>query len=225
MGWWREQGRAERELRELYGLVGHSPEEAAWFELAEFDRRIRAGRGWPRDDLDRPAVAISEPDGDGWVYADGRSLPQPLHVRFAMINGRPRPVGLKIDNGAEITSETLRAIRLPDILASLTRSWRADGPDLRGVKFKEYETARADWAQQDEALGQLPAVSVEPKRGLPPSDELLRQFARTYIDEVASRAHGAVSRAARTHGVARSTAYRWLDLCRKRGYLQDEGDR
>ncbi|HET9889664.1 MAG TPA: hypothetical protein VFQ42_04110 [Mycobacterium sp.] len=121
-----------------------------------------------------------------WLrHDDGLSMP--IEVRLTQDGyGRWLVTGLRIeaDAGQEVTAQTLRAIKLRDVVAALLKDYEPDVPE---------------------------ACSPEEVR--------LREFARTYLAELARRPHRAVTAAATAHGISRATAHRWVQECRSLGYL------
>ncbi|HSX66386.1 hypothetical protein, partial [Nocardioides sp.] len=142
-----------------------------------------------------------------------------------MQRGRPCIVGIRIDNGLEVTADHLREPKLKEILRAFLGRWRADGPDLVGVKFKYHQDVQEWWLGMRSFLDSSPEVSgavPRAQRGRTPTDETLRDFARRYVAETQKVPHGAITRAARAVPIGRTTAYRWLDMCRERGLIPDE---
>ena len=217
---------AEDLEREFVEWAGFSSAEATAAELVAFLQRspTPGGPSGPAPRLEGQPL-----DGpDGWIRVTGTALSQPVDVRVAMRAGRPRIVGIRVDNDQEVTADFLRQIRVGEILG-VVLSWGELGepPNLAGVKFKEREIVIAEWAAPAIFLQELPAVgpdeTTSAKRGTPPPDSALRNFARTYLQRLAVKPHGAMAAAAREVHIARSTAYRWAELCRERGYLPQEG--
>jgi hypothetical protein len=167
--------------------------------------------------------------GPDWITVlEPSPVGQAVDLRIAMVRGRPRVIGLRMDNGIEITADVLRKIKLGEVLDRLVGEANVrTTPDMTGVKFKEREVVLMDWAQAGIWLMELPHVDTEAaptRRGVPPSDEQLNAFARRYVEEFRKRPRGAITRTADTFPMARSTAYRWLDLCRDRGLIPTEED-
>jgi hypothetical protein len=146
---------------------------------------------------------------DEWVAVFGGGLPSVIDLRIEpKPGGRYAVTGLRIgvadDARGEINSETLRDIRLADILADY------------------YDTFQPE--TEAEILATLAAASVSLKPSPPtgrgrPAAERLQAFAKTYAEKRAGGAHGAMTAAAKAHNISRATADRWVKLSRKYGYL------
>lgn len=145
-----------------------------------------------------------------WDQVEGDDLPMPIEIIVNRApDGRYVFTGLKIGGeGAwqEITSATLRQIKLSEILAA---------------HFDYFEPMRLI----EESL----AESSRPIRppGRRPEDEELRAFARTYLAELGRQPRRAMTAAAKAHNISRATANRWAATCRELGYLpaaREEGE-
>jgi transposase len=126
-------------------------------------------------------------DATEWVVYTGDAAPIPVSVRIIQdAHGRQLVTGLLIDapEGQEISSQTLRSIRLRDVVAKVLE-------------------------------GQEPEVPAAQS----PGEQPYREFARTYLKELARRPHGAMTAAANAHDISRATAHRWVQTCRQLGYL------
>lgn len=140
-----------------------------------------------------------------WEYVEGGDLPMPIEVIVNQApDGRYVFTGLKIGDEAssqEITSATLRQIKLSEILAA---------------HFDRFQPIR-------EVEASLAAISVplRPRGRGPaaPEPETLSLFARTYQIELARQPHRAMTAAAKEHNISRTTANRWAATCRKLGLL------
>jgi hypothetical protein len=133
-------------------------------------------------------------------------------------------IGLLVDNDLEVTADLLRSIRVGALLEQFIGDFQESGPDLSGVRFKYHQIVKEEWQVMDVFLSEarLPADSPPPikaRKGQPPSDEALRRFANVYRHSVATNPRGAITQTAREMHMARSTVYRWIDLCRDRGLL------
>lgn len=167
------------------------------------------------------------PDAEpGWFSASGGNLPQPVRIRVGLVRGRLRVIGVALDNGRPVTSNDLRALRLGDLLEACVEDYDPAGPHLAGEKFKYHESLTQDWTVLDIWLRSAPTVEqvdVTPaRRGSAPSDDQLRQFASVYLEEQRDHPRRAMTLTTRRIPMARSTGYRWADLCRARGYLPRE---
>jgi hypothetical protein len=142
---------------------------------------------------------ISDRAHSDWVVVYGGDLPVAVDVRIERAaDGRHIFTGLRIGMGKreEITAQTLREIRLAEILADY------------------FETFQPDY----EAQLNLAEASF-PLRPRGPGNDALRGFARTYLTELARQPHRAMSAAAKAHNISRATANRWAATCRDLGYL------
>ena len=137
-----------------------------------------------------------------WVRVDGGDLPMPIDIRVDRAqDGRHVFTGIRIggESGTqEITSQTLRQIRLAEILAA---------------HFEHFEPI----FQMEASLAEV-SYPLRP-RGRGPDDQALRDFARTYQIELARQPRRAMSAAAKAHSISRATANRWAAVCRQLGYL------
>lgn len=220
---------------EFRRLMGVEWTDAAVSELEWYLERLRnppspeGANGW--------VLSWGEHElGPDWITVLGSSrVGQAIDLRLGIIRGRPRVIGLRMDNGVEITADVLRKIKLGEVLDVLAREYASGPPqavDLGGVKFKEREAVLQglveEWARVQtlfEGLEHVDSASVPTRRGVPPSDEQLHAFARRFLEEFRSRPRGAITRTASAFPMARSTAYRWLELCRERGLIPVEEDK
>jgi hypothetical protein len=136
-----------------------------------------------------------------WTEVEGGGLPAPVKVIADRApDGRYMITGLTIGDGTmgEITSATLRQIRLSEILA-----------------------AYFDWHEpiwQMETWAAETSVPLRPRSRGPDGGALL-DFARTYLAELGRQPHRAMTAAARAHNISRATANRWAATCREIGLL------
>jgi len=147
-----------------------------------------------------------------WRAVRGGDLPAPVKVRIHRhADGRYAVTGLLIGEESEpqeITSQTLRQIRLSKILAGIFADFDPDSPD------DWPRTAMRVIADVNAGGGH---VAAGPSRG--PGEQRLREFARTYQIELARQPRRAMSAAAKAHSISRATANRWAGMCRQLGYL------
>jgi hypothetical protein len=164
----------------------------------------------------------------GWVKVSGGGLNQSIYARIALKGGRPRVIGLLVDNDLEVTADLLRSIRVGALLEQFIGDFDESGPRLSGVKFKYHQIVKDEWDLMRHFLAEAkPAAADSPppiraRKGQPPSDEALRRFANVYRHSLAANPRGAITQTAREMHMARSTVYRWIDLCRDRGLLEKE---
>jgi hypothetical protein len=139
-----------------------------------------------------------------WDYVEGGDLPMPVWILVKEApDGRHFVAGLMLDDdGQEITSQTLRQIRVSEILAA---------------HFEHFEPVRLMEASLAEAS--------YPLRPRWPDNDALQAFARTYRTELARRPSRAMTTAAEAHNISRATANRWAQMCRDHGYLPAKGDK
>lgn len=107
------------------------------------------------------------------------------------------------DTPSEITSHTLRAIRLREIMSALFWDFNPDAPPP-DIPVMESRAMRA-------TQGGPGRTAV--------TGEMLRAFATTYRAELVRQPQRAMTAAAQAHGISRATANRWTQECRRRGYL------
>jgi hypothetical protein len=132
----------------------------------------------------------------------------------AQADGRHVITGLLIGEefGApEITSVTLRRVRLAEILAAVFADFDPDDTARWGPAESVLTAAVVN------ARAGARVASAGGRRG--PDDQALRDFARTYQIELARQPRRAMSAAAKAHSISIATAHRWAAECRERGYL------
>lgn len=207
---------------EFHAAMGIAATEASEAELRAYLDRPRVDEDTARTDASHHIQTVQQSPGvdrPGWLAVAGGGLSQPLEVKIAIVAGRPRVVALRIDNGREITARTLREIRLGAVIDDWLAGWDPnDPPASSDVDEIEPWIAMDRWVRD---LNDVPDFAGEnrARKGTPPSDEVLRSFARVYLKHFRLRPRGAISRAAQDVPIARSTAYRWLELCRERGFV------
>jgi len=150
-----------------------------------------------------------------WRGVTGGDLPVPVSVRIHRhADGRYVVTGLLIGEEfepREITSQTLREIRLGRILADCFKDFDPDRP-------QDWDrTAIRMIADLNASVGGH--VATGPSRR--PDDQKLRDFARTYQIELARQPRRAMTAAASAHSISRATANRWAAICREMGFLPD----
>lgn len=137
-----------------------------------------------------------------WVRVEGGDLPMPVEILVDRTpEGRYMFTGLRLggdpeEDEYEITSQTLRQIRLSEIQAAY---------------FEHFEPIRL----MEESLAEV----SYPLRPRGPEHEALSAFARTYLTELARQPRRAMTAAAKTHNISRATANRWAATCRELGML------
>lgn len=156
------------------------------------------------------------PTSDGhrapWLLVSGGNLDQPLRIRVGRgTDHRFLVTGLVVgeDGGGEITSDTLRRIRLGEIMRALF------------THFEPGERLDPDDVLRYQMLRELVADRAAPvaTTSRSPQDDQYRAFAQTYLRELARQPRRAMTAAASAHQVSRATANRWAAVCRERGYL------
>lgn len=152
-----------------------------------------------------------------WVHVTGGPLPMDVEIRLDQTaDGRWVVTGLMMGgefDHLEITSQTLREIKLREIVASLLDDYDPDAPP-DWTKFAGRVAVVLDVNSRSDAV---PWKVKAPPRG--PDDQSLKDFAHTYRSELARQPHRAMSAAAKKHGISRATANRWAAECRRLGYL------
>lgn len=155
------------------------------------------------------------PGATGWVqFVSEDGSRQPFALRFARRGGKPRVVGLVVDNGEEITADYLRSIKLGEAVEFWFDTELDDEDELKALMN--------DWLES--STDELPAL---PRRGNAPSDEALRAFVRAYQAAAVRHPRSAMTEVTRRSGpvrMARSTGYRWLRLARERGLYEETED-
>lgn len=187
-----------------------------------------------------------------WIRVEGGGLEHPIEVKVALINGRPIVAALRIDGEHEITSTSLRSVRVPDIAKEVVAAIRhtAQGlePSPEDMAFlKSYEGPfSSDWtdksaialsiAEAGAAAMQLeswlvdladadPTLLEQGHRGRgakPPTEAELRAFARVLLEERLAGDHGSKVRVSKRLHINRSTVYAWERICQGRGILPNE---
>jgi hypothetical protein len=169
---------------------------------------------------DPEALALSR---GGWVRVERGGLPHPIYVRIGVRTGRPRIIGVLVDNDQEVTADLLRSIRVGRLLEQFLAGVTDDAPDLTAVKFKYRQMVTEDWIAMREFVeqaGPAPAdQGTRARKGQAPTDEALREFAAVYRHHLGTNPRRAMSATASDMHMARSTAYRWADMCRNAGHL------
>lgn len=188
------------------------------------------------------------------MWVEGGGLEQPIEVKVAQIDGRPLVVAIRIDNQTEITSRSLRAIKVPHLAKRLVEEVRRiideiDPSDSELEAVQKYKGVLShDWTPQaSQALGVWEAAAeadrlrkwlesledadtsaLEGKRrgrgAPPPTGGELRAFARVYLEEVTRGSHGAKTRTAGRLNMNRSTVYAWIRACHELSLLPSEGE-
>jgi hypothetical protein len=152
----------------------------------------------------RGGYSFSRVEGGGQrvTRVEGGGLPVPIEIVVdRAADGRYVFTGLVIGDGMqEITSATLRQIRLADILAPWSE-WSDEVSEI------ERSIAEHSYPIRHSARG--------------PDTSALLEFARTYLAELARHPHRAMTAAAAAHNISRATANRWAATCREHGYLPD----
>lgn len=166
------------------------------------------------------------PDHDGWIGVTEDRVSQAFSIKIGRRGGRFCVVGLRIDNGREVTANTLRSIRLGRVLEECL----GESDVLTGDDPDEFE-----WVQTEKAIAEVFTADAREvirnygtprtRRGNPPSDEDLQEFAEAYKAHLTLHPRSAMHHVTRKGGpmpMARSTGYRWLRLARERGYIGPE---
>lgn len=218
-------------LADLWELMGRDP----YAELAASDF-LKSERGYSFY-LVPPAVPPAPTGAGAWVAVAGGDLPCMLRVRLARSrSGRVKVTGLVVgDDGAhEVTSDTLRAIRLADITQALLERFRAGVPPFpddaasaakggvsaRVAAFRDARsTYEAYWLFKeliDDALPESPDAVSE--------NAALRDFAEVYRRNLREQPRRAMTATAAELHISRATANRRADEARRRGLLPPKGD-
>ena len=154
---------------------------------------------------------IGSPFTHGWVRVEGDGLPVPVDICVGSApDGRSVFTGLRIGGESareaeEITSNTLRQIKLSEILAAYFEYSQSVLEMERSIADASVPLPPGYWQH------------VAPARG--PDHEALKSFARAYLTELARQPQRAMTAAAKAHNISRATANRWAALCREFGYL------
>jgi hypothetical protein len=162
-----------------------------------------------------PDLSRSMRPAGHWVKISGGDLPMPVELRVNRhADGRYVVTGLMMGDQfspGEITSQTLREIRLSKILAWLLEDFDPDNLPA----WSPRTTVRMIADFNADLAGQ-----VATSRGQrAPGSEVLRGFARTYLTELARQPRRAMTPAAKAHNISRATANRWAGTCRELGLL------
>lgn len=167
----------------------------------------------------------SEQDNGAWVEVSGGGLPSPIRLRIGKSPGGETlvPTAVVIDHGdQEVTSETLRAIRLREILRSF---WDAvnvpdDGPRWR----RATPTSEPELVEDDQEFSRWLIryfIQNAPELDSQPGDLAAdqRRFAQAYRRELVRNPRRAMTAAAEELGISRATAHRWATKLREQGVL------
>jgi hypothetical protein len=199
--------------------------------------------------VDRAAAFTFEPIGDGWFAVEGEGLAG-LSVRPRRIGATVRITGITVDGDRAITGATLRALPigrlaadLSEHLTTMARELAQLEKDLEQAKgslrpgainaypkhVTDEEAAVIEIMYEAAMLNEVvhwadPTVDehqLKPRgRGAkPPTDDDYKAFAAAYRHELA-RGRGAKVRVAARVGIDRSTVYRWIKECQRRGLLE-----
>lgn len=188
---------------------------------------------------------------DDWITVTGGGLPQTIGVRVRAAQGQFHVIGLRIENSERITSATLRALPLGALADALRSQLRKRAVRLAEQTFDIEEVIRlgpsdlppmtpkqqaanaelealSDWVTELEAdVGEdeiTPASALARGRGAAqPTPADLRGFAAVFKEELIGAPRGALSRTSRRLGIHRSTTARWVEMCRRIGYLPPTG--
>jgi hypothetical protein len=156
-----------------------------------------------------------------WVRVEGGDLPIPIEIRVHRgSDGRTVVTGLVAgtDGGlGEITAAMLRRIPLGEIVTALFDEEFPGGDLADVVRYIRPAVVRGVMQARTDAA---PAVGTRSRR---PQEAEYREFAETYLKELARSPHRAMTNAARAHRLSRATANRWADACRQLGYLPPKG--
>lgn len=168
--------------------------------------------------------------GEGvWIGANGGHLPCPIRIRL----GRGREgfviTGLVIGELGDqaITSETLRKIRLSEVLHWLFASWGDGTPppypfDGTYHSSDELQAAQDQWLMHHMFKSLVIEAAGETTEGDAERQELVR-FAEVYTRNLASQRHRAVTATAQQLNVSRATANRRITRARQLGILPTPG--
>jgi len=152
-----------------------------------------------------------------WQRVTGGGLSTPLLVRIGQgRDGRPVVNGLIIgaeEPPPEITTDSLRSIRLGALLAQLFENFDPENPPT----WEDGIPDQVEWGLIHEHVWRPAVRSGASSRG--PSDAELDRFARTYQREFIRNRRRAMTATAEEMGISRATANRWAERCRDRGYL------
>lgn len=165
-----------------------------------------------------------------WITARQGDLPCPLRLRLEKgRGGRIVVTGLEmLGEGSEITSETLRAIRLPKIIAALFAGFDAGRPppypEAELDDDDEAPLPAAHAAYLDHMLFKTFIHDVLPESSdLTEDSGRLAVFALTYQRNLAAHPSRAMTATAEDLHLSRATANRRAAECRRRGLLPMKG--
>jgi hypothetical protein len=110
--------------------------------------------------------------------------------------------------------------------ATMAGAWTLPPGELAAWEWVEMAAARDSLRRWIDSLS-VPndvAITSRGRGATPPSDDEYRAFAKAYLEQLVDQAHGAKSRTGRQLGMDRSTVYRWIEECQRRGFLPtDDG--
>lgn len=167
---------------------------------------------------------VDVPDVEGvWVEVSGGGLLEPVRIRVNRSpDGRFVVTGMLLGatGRQELTSDTLRSIRLSEIMRELFSDFDPSNPP---TPDPEDENGYVAWWLFKELVYDRAATVPS----LPGSDEAgsLAEFAETYLRCLARQPHRAMTATAELLHISRATANRRAAACRTRGLLPATEDR
>lgn len=173
-----------------------------------------------------PVPPFAEAPPGAWLQVSGPGLDQPIQIRINRDGSRYVVTALVVgtDGTQEVTSETLRRIRLAEIMRELFKDFDPTAPpptphldaDGRVDSFDDDSGFLAWWLFKDEVIDNAHPV---PGGSGGSQDARYQAFARTYLRELVRQPRRAMTNASEAHNISRATANRWAAICRERGYL------
>jgi hypothetical protein len=152
-----------------------------------------------------------------WINVVGGGLTTPIAVRVGKDrDGRPIISGLIVGDRSptEITSDSLRAIRVGAILKQLFEGFDPSSPP----KFHADLGDQIEWHLMHEHVWKGSAL-VESATGRGPSSAELKRFADIYRQELVRDRNRAIAATANILNISPATAHRRVAACRAQGLL------
>lgn len=186
--------------------------------------------GWKADSQSPFEWIHLRPEGGPWTFVPLRSglvAPQRFLAESETLSlevelsgsGKPRIIAVQVHDAAGITSETLRQLPLGRLTKQAVATAAIEPAQLQLGPSEGKSTAKLDLeVPVAEPYQRYRADARHPQRGVPLSDENLRQVVELYR-VAAERGDPPTQTVADVMRVARSTAARWVMRARERDLL------
>lgn len=169
-------------------------------------------------------------DDEEWTRVESESLPAPVTIRVRRsTDGRWVVTGLLVGGDSstgEISAASLRRIKVADILKHMFAGYGPDDRKTWVIDDKDFPEFIENWLLTNQIVDREEPAKSTASRNKP--DEELREFANRYLKAYATQPHRAVRATQETYGfkkgtrtpiLSRTTANRWLEKARSRGWV------